>query len=123
MFRSDPGVIESGGHTVGRLDLAETVLQEVTQTTVQYPRPSFPEGGGMQMGMQAVARRFHTDQSYFPIVDEIVKNADRVAAAADTGDDGIRRSFMFSFYLLSGFPTDYCLKITHDQRVRMGTDG
>jgi hypothetical protein len=87
VLRADAGVVEAGGDAVRLLHLAVLILEEIGAGAVQHAGAAGGEGGGVAAGVDAVAGRFDADDADVGVVDERREEADRVAAAADAGDD------------------------------------
>ena len=75
------------------------------------------EGGGVAPAFDAVPGGFDADQLDLAILDEGVEDADRVGAAADAGDDGVRQRADRVQHLRARLPPDDRLEIAHDHRV------
>src|SRR6266542_5337495 len=66
--------------------------------------------------------RLHPDKRDAVVVEEAVEDADRVGAAADTGDDGVWQPSLARQHLLASFASDDRLQFAHDLRVPRGAD-
>src|SRR5690349_4223963 len=73
----------------------------------------------MRIRMQASAAGFNADKADSSIVQERVKNADRIAAAANARYDSIRQPTFFGHDLFAHLITDNPLKISDHHRIRM----
>ena len=67
-------------------------------------------------GINAASSCLAADQFDIRIADKIVKGADRVGTAADTGKNGIREPSLFFEDLLLDFLGNDCLEIADDRR-------
>ena len=57
------------------------------------------------------------------VADERVEDADRVRAAADAGDDGVREAADLLEHLRARFAADHRLQIAHDHRIGVHAGG
>ena len=62
--------------------------------------PASRDGRGVLKRVDAAARGLNTDEAHSRIVDEMVKAADGVRAAADARDHSVRQSALFFHELL-----------------------
>ncbi len=85
---SDGGVVKSGGNGVGEGDLAVVILQDIGIGSLEDARCSAAEACSVLSETRAAATGFDADEADVFIRNELVKGADGVGAAADTGDDG-----------------------------------
>ena len=68
---------------------------------MEYAEPAGRDGRGGLKRVDAAAHGLNTDEAHSRIVDEMVKAADGVRAAADARDHGIgQTSFLFEHLLL-----------------------
>src|ERR1035441_5579023 len=65
------------------------------------------------------AAGFHADQTHARFIDEGMKDADRVAAAAHTREDGIGQAILRQLYLAHGFLSDYFMKVADHDGIRV----
>lgn len=87
---ADAGVVEARGDRVGFEGLAVVVLQQVGPHAVDDAEGAADQRRGVPAAGDAVAARLEPVQPDGRVGDEGVEGADRVGAAADAGDDGVR---------------------------------
>ena len=103
MLRADAGIVEPGGDGVDRRDLAKFVLAEIAFHPVKDAETSGCDGGGGLEGVHASARGLTANQPHRGLVDEMIKRADGVGAAAHTGQHHIREPPLFLVHLSHHF--------------------
>src|SRR5438874_9110372 len=91
MFRSNCGVIESSRDRMGQFDLAFVVGEQESFRSLEHAEAPALETGCMFAAANAFAAGFDADHSNISILQEWMKQADRVAAAADAGNEQIRQ--------------------------------
>ena len=89
MLGTDARIVEAGRDRMGLDDLAVVVLQDVTERAVQDARACRPERCGVPAGSMPSPAASTPISCDLGVVDERMKDADRVAAAADAGDDRV----------------------------------
>ena len=62
---------------------------------------------------------FDADHPHILVVQECVKQSDRIAPAADAGDQRVRQPFLLLQNLPPRLASDHALKIAHHHRIRM----
>ena len=77
----------------------------------------------MARGVDAVAGRLDAVELHVGVVEERVEHADRVGAAADAGDDGIRKASGLFEELLARLFADDLLEVAHHRGERMRSRG
>ncbi|MNP44468.1 hypothetical protein D3C76_1383320 [compost metagenome] len=92
VLRTDPWIIQACRNRMGRQHLTVSVLQQITHRTLEDAFRAFGHRGGMEFGIDAFAGRFHAHKTNILILDERIKHADRIAAAAYRCDEHIRQS-------------------------------
>src|ERR1051325_5529161 len=106
-----------------RSSLTVVVLQDLAHRSLQPSRPAAAAGvKARRMLAQLIPRATGFDADHFDVcvAKEWMKQANRVRAATDTRDQRLRQT-AFSFQKLRArLASDYALKITHHQRIRMG---
>src|SRR6476660_5095642 len=123
MLRADAGVIESSRDRV-RLDyLAPFILQDIGARAVENALASRDERGGVRAGIESVSAGFDADQLDALITGKRVKDADRVRAAADAGDHGVREPPDPLEHLPARLPANHRLQISDADRVRVHSGG
>ena len=96
MFRTDGSIVQAGGDAVRIRDLAVLVLQHVGIRPMKHAFAAAVETGGVFAGVDTAASRLYADQPYGLVFKEAGEDADGVAAAADTGNDAVRKMiFLF----------------------------
>ncbi len=119
MLRTDGGIIQTGGHGMCRYDLAVFILQNVRECSVENARPAPGEPRCMVAKPWTASTGFNPDHSDLFIRHEIVEQADRVAAAANAGDEHIGKPSFLLQDLGSHFAADDRLKIANHEWIRM----
>src|SRR4030095_16213055 len=95
------------------------ILKHITPSPLQHPRFASAETCGVLAKRVASTTGFDPDHSHALIGYEIAKQANRVAAAADTGDQQIGNASFNLENLLSSLAAEHSLKIAHHCRVRV----
>src|SRR5579862_5482164 len=103
-------------------DLAVIVLQQIAAGALQNSGSSPGETGRMLAQLRAMPAGFDADEANIRIGNESVEDADRVAAAADAGDDRIRRAAFLLHDLCTGFKTDHTMEIAHHRGIGMSAE-
>ena len=114
VLRADAGVVEAGGDRVGVGDLAVLVGEHGGARAVEDAGPTGAEARG--------ARRLDADELDVRVVDEAGEHADRVRAAADARDDGVRQAALGLEDLRARLAPDHRLELADDLRVRRRPD-
>src|SRR5207253_7675332 len=100
-------------------DLSGFVLQHIRKRTLQNAWQSTPEARRVIAQFLSASTRFHSDQLYFLLADEVVKNSNGIRSSANTCDDRCWK-FAFSFhYLGARLAANHRMKIPHHGRIRM----
>ena len=101
VLRADAGVVQTGGDGVHRRDLAVLVLAEVGLHAVENAQPDrwrwWPRSRSVSTPRPAASQPMSRTAR---IVDEVVKAADGVGAAAHAGDDRIGQASLLFQHLL-----------------------
>src|SRR2546430_9196216 len=121
MFWPDGGVIETGGHRMGQFDLAFVVGEQESFRSLEHAEASALETGCMFAAANAFAAGFDADHPNISVLQEWMEQSDRVAAAADAGDEQIRQALFAFENLAACFNADDALKIADHHRVRVRT--
>ena len=100
--------------------LALVVLKQIRERALKRSRRSTRESRCMATGFDAVACRFEADQPGIRIVDERVKDTDRIRTTTDARCDGIRQPARLRLDLRTRLEPDHPLEIAHHRRKRMG---
>src|SRR3989449_8908820 len=88
-----------------RFDLPVLVLQDVTVRAVEHSRLPCRQRGRVVSALEPEPGGFHTDHFYI-VCHKIVKQADRIAAAADAGEQIVRKAVLALYYLPLCLPAD-----------------
>ena len=123
MLRADSGVVKPGGDAVRELNLAILVLQEERASALQYAEFAALESSGVFAVYDTLATRLDTAHRHRLVVEKRVKQADRVRAAADAGDEVIRQSFFLLENLTACLVADHALEVAHHHGVRVRAVG
>ena len=86
VFGADSGIVEAGGYRVGEFDLAVVIGEQPGFGALQDAETATLEAGGVALRDDAVAAGFHADHADVRVIEERMKQADRVGTATDTGD-------------------------------------
>ena len=90
-LRSDTGIVEPGADRVRLDDLPGGILGEHRERPVQHARRTEAQRGGVVAERVAATAGLHADQARGG-VEERPHDPDRVASAADAGDDRVRHA-------------------------------
>ncbi len=123
VLRTDRGVIETGRHRMRALDLAVAVLEDERLAALQDAEPAAGEAGRVRAPADAVAPRLDSRQRHARLLEELEEEADRVAAAADAGDELVGQPALPGQDLRLGLPADDLLKIAHHHGIGMRAIG
>ena len=119
MFRPDSRIIQPCGDGVDLSDLAVFILTEIGFHAVEDSQAAGGDGGGILIRIDTVSGGFASHQRNTRLVDEVVEEPHGVAAAADAGDQHVRK-LSFGFHKLGFyFLADNALEITDDRGERM----
>ena len=122
MRRPNRGIIQPRRDRIDLGGLARSVGEQITSEPVENAGLTHREGRRVAAVREAASRGFHSYKAHILIADKGREGADSVAAAADTGDDGVRQAAFALKHLRAGLVADYALKILHHRRVRVGPD-
>src|SRR5918996_716818 len=111
---ADAGVVEPRRDRVRVGDLAVVVREDRRARAVQDARPSRAEARR--------ARRLDAEQAHVLVREEAGEDPDRVRAAADAGDHGVRQAALGGQDLLARLAADDGLEVAHDLRVGVRAD-
>ena len=100
------------------LDLAVLVHQQIGAIAVQHAGPAAGDRGRVQL-RQPVARRLDAENLDTGIIEERMKQSQRIGAAADTGDQRVRGAAFGFLHLRPGLDADHRLEVTHHHRIGM----
>src|SRR6202140_2107598 len=89
---------------------------------MQYPRPAIDQRGRIVSKSRATAAGLDTDDCDTAIAEKSVKQADRIGAAADAGDDRIGQRTAVLEQLATGLASDDRLQLANDVGVGMTAD-
>src|SRR5690349_17020594 len=122
VLRSYRRIVESGRDRMRLSDLPVRVLQHVTHRALQHtgtPAARSVESRCVLAQLVAAAARFDTDHAHCLVVQERMKQADRIRAAADARHEHVRQPAFLFENLCARFASDDALKIAHHERIRM----
>jgi len=120
VLRADAGIVQTGGDRMGFGDLAVVVADHVGAVAVQHADPARRQRRRVAPGVDALARRFRTDDAHARVVEEGVEQPDGVTAATHAGGDGIRQPAVFGQHLRARLAADHGVEVAHHARVRVG---
>ena len=86
MFRTDCRIIQPRRNGMCLRDLTIFILEDIREGTVQDSGSTSREARRVIAESRSAAPCFDADHLYLRISDEVVEQADRIAAAADAGD-------------------------------------
>src|SRR6266705_6952602 len=119
MFRSNCGVIETGGHRMGQFDLPFFVGEQKSFRSLQDAEASALKTGRMFTAANAFASGFDANHPNMSILQKGMEQPDGVAPATNACDQQIRKALFALENLPTRFDADDALKIAHHHRVRM----
>src|ERR1700740_3588055 len=119
MLRPNRRIVEPGRNRMRRRNLTATVLQHVRIGALQNAGTASTKTRRMISQLLAAAAGLHADQSHSLVLNEVVKNANRVRSAADTRDDGRRQLTLGLENLRPRFSANHTMKISYHGRIRM----
>jgi hypothetical protein len=105
MFGADPGIVEPSRYRVRVLDLTVVVHQEISAVAVKHTGASARDRCGMQL-RKPMPGRFHAENLDRGVIQERVKQAHCIGAAADASDQRIRQTPFSILNLLTGLVAD-----------------
>src|SRR5687767_3193290 len=113
MLRPDARIIEAGRDRMPVHDLPVGVLQKIGAVAMQNAGCASTHRGAMLDAIEAAAAGLDADDLYAAVVEERVKKADGVRAAADGGDDGVRQPAFLFEDLGARLNADHRLEVAH----------
>src|SRR5436305_9762744 len=100
MLGPDRRIIQSSGNGMRQCDLSGFVLQNIRERALQYSRHASAKTRCVIAKLFAATASFNTNQLYFLVADELVKNSNRIGSAANACNDR-RRQLSFRFQNLT----------------------
>ena len=104
------------------LGLAVLVLKHVAEAAVEDARLALGQARGVLAGFEPAAAGLGADQLDLGVLDERIKHARRVRAAAHAGDHGVGQAVQPLQALLPRFAADHRLEVADDHGKRVRTD-
>ncbi len=104
---------------MGQLDLAVFIRQHPGLRPLQHAEPASLETRRVLAGDDPLASRLDADHLHAFILEERVKEADGVAAAADAGDQQVGQALFLFQNLPARLDADDAVEIAHHHRVGM----
>src|SRR6185369_13268302 len=98
-------------------------LQQEGLAALQHAEASARKTRSMLARPYPMSARLDAGHLHSRVFEKFIKQADRVAAAADAGDEFIREPALARENLLLRLLADDAVKIAHHHRVRVGTVG
>src|SRR5574337_2051618 len=92
VLRADARIIKSGRHRMGCPDLAVIILQDEAHGPVQHAQLAGGKARRVAPRLDPQAARLDPDHPNVRLLEEVMEQPDRVAAAADAGDQIVRQS-------------------------------
>ena len=123
MFGTNAWIIQSSRDGVDGGNLTKLILAEIRLHPVKNAARTNCQRGRRLWRINSLASRFTANQLDGWIIDKVVEAANRVGAAANTGNYGIRQAALVFKNLLTAFLRDHGLKITHDRWERIWSHG
>jgi hypothetical protein len=120
---ADGGVVESGTHRVGELDLAVVVGEEPGFGALEDAEFTALEAGGVALGDDSVASGFDADEADLGVIDKRVEESHGVGPAADAGDEKVGKAAFFLKNLLAGLEADDAVEVAHHHGKGVGSEG
>src|SRR5215471_6773351 len=105
-----------------QLDVPVIVLQHESSRALQDAGAAAGKPRRVAAADDLLAAGLDADQPDRPVLDERVEHADRVAAATDTGDDGVRQPSRELEDLLARLAADDRLELANHQWIRMRSE-
>ena len=102
-----------------QLDLPVFVREQESLRALQHAEPAALKTRRVSAAANSFAARFHADHAHRRVVEKRMKKTDRVAPAADAGDEHIRQTLFAFQNLPARFDPDHAMKIAHHHRIRM----
>src|SRR5438046_94393 len=99
--------------------LSVRVLQKIAEGSLKYTRRAPRESSRVLSQRVAAPTGLHADQSYFLVLQERMKNTNRVAPPADTRKNTIRKPPFLFQNLPPRLNPDHTMKIAHHHRIRV----
>src|SRR5207237_8646202 len=93
MFGADGGVIEASGDGMGQFDLPFLVREQESLCSLQHAKPSALKTRGVFAALNSFAARFDANHPHISILQKRMKQADRVAASANAGNQYVGQWF------------------------------
>ena len=121
MLRTDARIVEAGRDRMRADDLAVVVGHHVGAVAVQHAGLAGRQRRGMAAGLDAVTTGFDAVHLHAVMRNERVEQADRIAAAADAGDERIRQAAEHGLRLRDDLAADDGVEVAHEHRVRVWT--
>ena len=115
----DARVVQAGRDRVGFDGLPVLVLEDEGSRAVQDAGAAALDRGGMARGVDPVAGGLDAVEPHAFVIEEGVEHADRVRAAADARDDGIREPADLVEELRARLFADDLLEVAHHRGERM----
>ena len=94
-------------------------LKHVAEGALQNTGASPGKTRGVVAQFRTAPSRFHANHLDLPVGDEVIKEADGVAAPAHAGEEHVRQLSRLRQDLAASFLPDHPLKLAHHERVRM----
>src|SRR5262249_1890230 len=102
-----------------QLDVPGVVLEDECAGALKDAGTAAGESRGMAAGRNPFAPGLDTDEPHVLVLDEAVEDPDRVAPAADAGDDDVGETAGLLQNLSPRFTSDHRLKLANHQRIWM----
>src|SRR5512135_790196 len=102
--------------------VAVVVLKQETLGALEHAKGAAREPRGMLAGDNPPPSCLHPDHLHFRVVDKMMEEPHRIAAAADAGDEIIGQPAFRIEHLFFGLLADDGLKVPYDQRKRVRTE-
>ena len=119
VLRTDGGIVETGTDGMRQGNLPVAVLQHIGFGALKDADFVLRETRRMHAALDPEAAGLHADQPHALVLDERMEQADRVAPAADTGQQCGRQSPFRLENLFACFAADHALEVADHHRIRV----
>src|SRR4029079_3723013 len=121
VLRPDARIIKSRRNRMGFLDLTVVVHHKVVAVAMRTAVPAAGDGGCVFATVQSVSGGLDAKNFDAVFVEEGMEQAHGIRAAADAGDQRVRRTTLGLLHLFAGLAADDRLEVAHHGRIGMRT--
>ncbi|MBA7587842.1 hypothetical protein ES708_29887 [subsurface metagenome] len=94
-------------------NLSVLVLENIRFCPMEYSYSACHQWSSVLPGLKSSPGCLHPNKPDILIVQKGIENANGITTTTDTGDDIVGQATQLIHNLLSSFPTDYHLEVTH----------